>query len=432
MTDQIKLQFAENGLNAELFYKNTDPKVYSSLVPCSAKTGEGLPDLMMMLIGLIQKFMKKNITFKDIVEASVLEVRQLEGVGTTLDTILSNGTINVSDNILVSTLNGPVRTKIKRIYTPKPQKEIRVKCELDSHKTISASIGVKIYADNLNGTIAGTNIIVINEMSEEEIQKHENEMKNEITKIQEYKKDVGIYVQTPSLGSIEALINLLDQHQIPISGMNIGPINKKDIIRIAPMQEKDDKYCCILAFDVDVANDKVQKFADEMKIKIIHDQTIYRLVDKYKLFINEIESKKLELEKKEKRKDLVLPCKLKIIPRYIFRKNNPIIFGVEIIEGILKTGTKLCVKKETELFTVGTVSSIEYNKKTVTEGKVGSEVCIKIDPNNSHVEYDKQFNCSDILYSQLNERNMDALYVFKDEYGLDQDNIDKFYRELHN
>jgi translation initiation factor 5B len=427
--DQIKLQFAENGLNTELYYKNKNPKEFSSLVPCSAITGEGVPDLIYVLIGLVQKFMIKKITYQDKVSASILEVRQLDGVGTVLDVILSNGILKVNDNILISTLNGTVRTQIKRLYTPKPQKEIRVKGELDQHQEIHASIGAKIFAENLHNTIAGTNVFVINDIEEEKIQKLENYLNDQISHIQNYKKDIGIYIQTTSIGSIEAFSNFLDQNKIPISGMNIGPINKKDVIKIAPMVEKDKRYAVILAFDVQI-HPNVKKIAEEVGVKIFEDTTIYRLYEQYKKFLDDLDNQELEEKKRQSKKDLIYPCKIKIIPKYVFRKDNPIICGVQVLDGALKVGTKLIVKKDSKKIHIGKVLTIQYNKKPVEVGKEGDEVCIKIEPDNKLIQYGKQFDSSDFIYSDINQKNIDALKLFKDDCPVNEDNIERLCKEI--
>lgn len=162
--DRLKhviVQFAEQGLNAMLYTQNKDVKTYVSLVPTSAHSGEGIPDLLMLLVQLTQKFFSKRLTFVETVEATVLEVKVTEGFGTTIDVILSQGTIREGDKIVLCGLNGPIVTNIRALLTPQPLRELRVKSSYLHHKEIRAAQGVKIAAHELEGCVPGAQLIVV-------------------------------------------------------------------------------------------------------------------------------------------------------------------------------------------------------------------------------------------------------------------------------
>ena len=391
------------------------------MVPVSAITGEGIPDLFKIIIGLTQKFMKKKITFDaDYTKCIVLEVRKLEGVGTILDVILSNGVLNCGDNILVLTDTGCIRTQINRIYAPKSMKEIRIKGELDQYDTIYASFGAKIYADNINNAIAGFAIHVINNKTEEEINAIETEMTGQLDEIVKYTSDEGVYVQTSSLGSLDGLNTHLRQNKIPISGMNLGQVNKRDVLKVSIKTIKSEnfyvnKYGVILAFDVAISKD-AEELAKEQNIIIFQGPHIYNLVDEYKAYIKSETTKMIE--KIKKMDDFAIPCELSIISeKHIFRESNPILVGVKVERGQLVNGSIICIKMDT-VMVLGKIDSIQLNGKNIDAAIKEQEVCIRI-PASKHKLEKKNYNHKNKLFTRLSLNMKNALSILKDEFTID-------------
>jgi translation initiation factor 5B len=122
-----KLAFAEQGFNAVLYDENKDFGRYVSLVPTSAITGEGIPDMIMLLVQLTQQRMSERLMYLSELECTVLEVKVIEGLGTTIDVVLSNGVMHEGDRIVVCGLNGPIVTNVRALLTPQPMRELRVK-----------------------------------------------------------------------------------------------------------------------------------------------------------------------------------------------------------------------------------------------------------------------------------------------------------------
>lgn len=112
------LAFAEEGINACPYWENTNPEEFVSLVPTSAITGEGLPDLMIYISQMCQTYHKAKLQEKQEFECTVLEVKVIEGHGTTIDVILVNGVLNVGDTIVLAGFNGPIATTIRALLTP--------------------------------------------------------------------------------------------------------------------------------------------------------------------------------------------------------------------------------------------------------------------------------------------------------------------------
>lgn len=277
---RIVTQFAEQGLNAVLYYNNTNFARNVSLVPTSAQTGEGVPDLLNLVVKLTQERMTKSLMYLSDLEATVLEVKVVEGLGTTIDVILSNGVLNEGDKIVVCGLNGPIVTTIRALLTPQPMREIRVKSAYIHHKQVKAALGVKIAANDLDKAIAGSRLLVVGPDDDEDDLKEEvqQDLVGLLSSID--KSGKGVCVQASTLGSLEALLSFLQDSKIPVSGINIGPVHKKDVIRASVMLEKAREYAQILAFDVKIDKD-AEDLAEEVGVKIFQADVIYTLFDRF-------------------------------------------------------------------------------------------------------------------------------------------------------
>ena len=404
--EQNKMQFIKNNFNTELYYKNQNMKEYVNLVPTSAITGEGLPDLLGLLVYFTQNFLIKKIHYKEEVKCSILEVKVLESIGTTIDVVLVNGTIKTGDKIVVGGLFGPIKTVVKIILLPKPMKEMRVKCEYERHDQISGAIGVKLFCPDLENALAGSPLFVYK--TEEEAEKYCNEIKTDFNSIVQNdlsKKGKGVMVQASTLGSLEAILTYLSEQKIDVAVVGVGNLNKKDVIKLQIKHSEDENVkkeeMVILCFDNKVVPE-AQQFADENGIKIFVDDIIYHLFDKY------IEYKKqCELErKKEKEKEAIFPCCLKTV--MFINKKDPLILGVSVTEGVLKIGTPIyCVEKN---LPIGVVESIEREKKPINNVKPNDgDVAIRIKVSDSSLAAGRHFDENSTYISQITRNSIDAL-----------------------
>lgn len=171
-TKEVILQFAEQGLNAALFYENPDPKTYISLVPTSAITGEGMGNLLFLIVEFCQKMLAKRLMYSEELQATVLEVKAIPGLGTTIDAILINGKLREGQTMILAGTDGPIVTQIRSLLMPQPMKELRVKNAYVEHKEVLAAQGVKIAAKDLEKAIAGINLLIAHKPDEVEICKY--------------------------------------------------------------------------------------------------------------------------------------------------------------------------------------------------------------------------------------------------------------------
>jgi translation initiation factor 5B len=408
--------FAEQGLNAVLYYRNTDFRKYVSLVPTSAVSGEGIADLLMLLVQLTQKMMPERLYFSPTVQATVLEVKVIEGLGTTVDVILVNGVLREGDIIVLCGLNGPIATTIRALLTPQPLKELRVKGQYVHHKEIKAAMGVKVVAQDLEKAVAGSALLVA--QNEDEIPRLKKEVQSDLdtilTSVDSSAR--GVCVQASTLGSLEALLTFLKASKVPVSGVSIGPIHKKDVIRASVMLEHNKEYAVILAFDVKVEKDAVE-LADQLGVRIFTADIIYHLFTQFTDYMKTL--------KEQKRQDTgaqaVWPAILKIKPDCVFNKKDPIVLGVEVVDGVLKLGTPICVPSR-EFTDLGVIASIERNHKAQEQAKKGEEVAIKIEapPDQSKV-YGRHFDHTCELVSKISRESIDTLKELWGEELTQQD-----------
>jgi translation initiation factor 5B len=409
----ILLQLTEEGLNVDLFYKNNDMTEYISVVPISAVTGEGISDLMAIKIGLIQKYMKKKITFKPDVECTVMDVKPIHNMGLTIDVILVNGILCTGDKIVLCGINGPIVTKIKKLLTPQPLKETRVKGEYDYNKMVKGAICVKIMADNLENVVSGSKLFVVGfENNEAELEREVMEdMKGILSKIS---KDIGISIQSSTLGSLEAILNFLEHEKIPVNHISLGPINKKHLVSVINMKEKHPKFAVVLAFDVETT-DEAKKEAEKNGITIYSSNIIYTLFDHLKKYMNNYDA----IIKEKNKQVAVFPVSLEIID--VFRRKDPMIIGCHVQRGKLRKGTPLCIRSGDDTQTViGKVIGLQVDNKDIDSAKESEDIAVKIQCPENNISFGRTVDKQTILCSKVTRRSIDALKEsFRDEMSND-------------
>ncbi|KAJ7163844.1 hypothetical protein C8R43DRAFT_988941 [Mycena crocata] len=410
---KIVVAFAEEGLNAVLYYDNKNFARNVSIVPTSAITGEGVPDMIMLLVNLTQQRMSDRLMYLSELECTVLEVKVIEGLGTTIDVVLSNGILREGDKIVVCGLNGPIVTQIRALLTPQPLRELRVKSNYVHHKEVKAALGVKVTAPDLEKAIAGSRLLVCGPDDDEDDLR--DEVMSDLTSLLNNidKSGRGVCVQASTLGSLEALLDFLKSSKIPVSGINIGPVHKKDVMRAGSMLEKAKELACILCFDVTVDKD-AERLAEEMGIRLFKADIIYHLFDAFTAYNQEI----VEAKRKDAAPQAVWPCRLKVIAA--FCKRDPIILGVDILDGTLRIGTPIAVVKtdpttqKKEIIDLGKITSLEINHKThdmVKKSQAGAGVAVKIE----HAVYQsakmfgRHFDDKDELLSHITRQSVDVL-----------------------
>ncbi|KAL7663321.1 Eukaryotic translation initiation factor 5B [[Candida] zeylanoides] len=410
--EQIKVALAEQGLNSELYYQNKNITKYVSIVPTSAVTGEGVPDLLWLLLELTQKRMSKQLMYLSKVEATILEVKVVEGFGYTIDVILSNGILREGDRVVLCGLNGPIATNIRALLTPPPSRELRIKSEYVHHKEVKAALGVKIAANDLEKAVAGSRLVVVGEDDDEE--EIMEEVMDDLTGLLDSvdTSGKGVVVQASTLGSLEALLDFLKSMKIPVMSIGLGPVYKRDVMKATTMLEKAPEFAIMLCFDVKV-DKEAEQYAEEQKIKIFNADIIYHLFDAFTAYQNKL----MEQRRKDFIEYAIFPCVLKTVQ--IINKRNPMIIGVDVIEGAVRIGTPICavrhdpVTKTPNVMVLGKVVSLEVNHKSVDivkKGQTSAGVAMRLEnPSAAQPTWGRHVDETDNLYSLLSRRSIDTL-----------------------
>jgi len=375
---------SENKLSSDLYFNISDFRKSIGIVPISAKTGEGIPELLMILVGLAQRFLEDQLRIESGPgKGTVLEVKEEVGLGKTIDTIIYNGTIRNDDKIIIGTMNEPIITTIRALLKPKPLDEIRDPREkFDSVKEVHAASGIKIASPDLENVIPGAPIRVVKDNKDELIK----EIKSQ-TKIDYELDEQGILIKADTIGSLEALIKESRNKGINIRKAEIGNVSKRDIIEADATNDLLNKV--IFAFNVKILPEAKEELS-EVEITVFNEDVIYTIMENYDEWIVK---KKAEIEQK-RRKDYIHPGKIKFLPEYVFRVNHPAVIGVRVMAGRIKSGTKL-LKEDGRI--VGRIKGIQSDNKSVEEAMQGQEVAISIEG----VTVGRQIKGNDILYTDI-------------------------------
>lgn len=396
--------FDKFAFSADRFDRITDFTKTVAIVPVSGKYGEGIPDLLLVLVGLAQRFLEEELRSEEGPgEGTVLEVKEERGIGTAIDTIVYKGTMKVGDQIVVASVTGkPIVTKIKGLQRPKPLDEIRDPTQrFDRVKEASAAAGIRIIAQNLEDALAGGTVRVVSGNLDEIIEEtaKESQIKVELA-------DEGIIVRGDAIGSLEAFAFEAKQSELPIRKIDIGNVTRKDVVEASHFD--DPLHKAIFAFNVGV-NDDARAEANAFGVRIFENDVMYRLLEEYKAWCEE---RKKQVEA-EKRLEVTFPGKISILRDHVFRTSKPAIVGVRVLAGRIRPGQGL-VRLDGR--PVGRIKSVQSEGKSLAEAIAGAEVAISIDD----ATVGRQIDVEDVLLVDIPESHAHELA----NYQLKQDELE--------
>ena len=357
-------QLSERGFESERFDRISDFKKTVAIVPCSGITGEGISELLTVLAGLAQSFLKEQLEVsRGTGKGSILEVKEVRGLGTTIDVILYDGEIKRGDWLIIGGKE-PIVTKIKALLKPPPSREIRIEKQFENVEYVYAAAGIKISAPDLEKAIAGSPIATVHEGGE--IEKIKKELQASIEEIEFEKAGEGIILKADTLGSLEALIGIF-KDKVSIKKAEIGKVMRKDVIEVETVKDPFKKI--IVAFNVDIDEIAVKEAKDK-SLPILQNNIIYRLIEDYDNFVKQ-QQEKIKLQKLE---SITLPAIIKLLPGHVFHASNPAIVGVEVLEGTIKSGYKL----QKEGREIGEIKAIQSENVSLPKANKGERVAVSI------------------------------------------------------
>jgi translation initiation factor 5B len=390
--------FSRLGFKIDRFDKVREFASTVAVVPMSAKTGEGIHELLMVLIGLTQQHLKKRLqTTEGPAKGTVLEVKEDPGLGLTLNTIIYDGTLQKNELIVVGGKEKPIVTRIRAILVPKPLDEIRdPRDKFSSVESVYAAAGVKIVAPDLEGVLAGASLYAVPKNDDPE--KYARLISEEIEKIRIVTDIEGIIVKADALGSLEAIADILKQNNIPIRLADVGDISKREVVESSIVKEHEPLYGAILGFNVKILPDAEEE-ATAKGVQIFREKVVYRLLENYLAWFKGKRDAGLE----QNFETLVRPAKLRIMEGYVFRRARPAIFGVEILAGTIKPKTAVVRAEDGE--EVGEIQQIQDKGKALSEAQQGMQVAVSMErPIFGRHVFEK-----DVLYAKIPEAHVRML-----------------------
>ncbi|NHN41556.1 translation initiation factor IF-2 [Halorubellus sp. JP-L1] len=402
-------ELSDEGFSADMYWQVRNFQQNVGVVPVSAMTGEGVPDLLTVMMGLAQRYMKDEMQV-DVGGpgvGTVLEVKDEKGFGTTIDIVLYDGTIRADDVLVVGGENDPIVTEVRALLQPRPLAEIRTESRFEQVDEVVAAAGIKVAAPDLDEAMSGAPIRVVRDRPVEEV---EREVRSELAEIAVETAEDGVVVKADTLGSLEAMANALDEAEIPIVRAEVGAVAPRDVSVASTAEE--DTHKTILAFNVDVLDD-AERRVEEGDVRIFESDVIYQLVEEYDEYVEAIEREQQETVLD----NITRPARFNILMDHTFRQNDPAVVGVEILAGTVRNNMNVVKFDGSEPERVGQLKGIQENGEDVDEARSGTRVSLAIDG----PTVGRQIEEGDELWIEIPEKHAKILeQELKEEIPMDE------------
>ena len=395
-TYEIVGKLSELGFASERYDRISDFRRNIAIVPVSSHTGEGIADLLMVLIGLAQRFLKEDLAFRadGPARGTVLEAKEERGLGMTLDVILYDGTLSVGDEILLAKAGGVVDTKVRSLLSPRPLREIRVEDRFDRVRSVVAAAGIKVAAPDLEEVVAGSPLMAVRSDREQV----EAAIRHEMEDIRVVLSKEGITIKADTIGALEALSKELEGKSIGILRAGVGPVSRHDIVEVQTIT--DPLSSVLLSFNTPILPDAQELLRDPAfsHVRVFSAKVIYQLIDDY------VAWRDAEIRREEARKfeQVVLPARILILPDCVFRQSNPAVVGIRVLLGKLRTDVDLIDRSGRR---IGHVKTMQSRQENIREADAGMEVAISIEG----ATVGRQVNVNDELQVEIPERHVKIL-----------------------
>jgi len=370
-------QLGMSGFSADRHDRVEDYTKQVAVVPVSGVTGEGVPDLIMTLAGIAQKYLSKNLEIAHGEgKGTVLEVKEYKGLGTTIDVVLYDGEISRGDSLVIGGLGEKkiIVTRVKALLQPQPLKELRLEKDFKSVEQVSAAAGIKIAAQDFGGVTAGAPLRAVSD--EKKIPGIEKEIEAEMDEVEIETGDEGVFLKSDTLGGLEALVKTLREKGIPVMKAHVGALTKSDILSV----KSTSRDPIIMTFGIKVPDDVVQ-LAKDNRIALFHSNIIYSLLEEYDKWVKD----RRKREEQALLDETIRPGELRVLKGYVFRQSKPAVFGVEVLKGVIRPGYRMTLAKPAaagkfhEDKVVGEIKEIQSEGMNRQEAKAGDRVALSME-----------------------------------------------------
>ncbi|PSP79521.1 translation initiation factor IF-2 [Halobacteriales archaeon QS_1_68_20] len=362
---------SDAGFSADMYWRVQDFQANVGVVPVSAKTGEGIPDLLTVLMGLSQRYLREEmeIDVSGPGAGTVLEVKEEKGFGTTVDVVLYDGTISEDDRIVVGGTEEPIVTDVRALLKPRSLAEIRAESRFEQVPDVTAASGIKIAAPELADAMAGAPVRVVGDRPVEDVVA---EVRAELAEVAVSTEEDGVVVKADTLGSLEAMADALEEAEVPIVRAEVGDVAPRDVTVADTADQPEHRV--VLGFNVDVLDDAADE-ADLADVRIFESEVIYRLVEEYEEFVEELE----QAQQEQVLENITRPCRFRILEDHVFRQSDPAVIGVEVMSGTLERNVGVAKFDGDDPERVGEVQGIQDQGEDVDEARAGERMSVAID-----------------------------------------------------
>jgi translation initiation factor 5B len=364
-------QLSSEEFSADMYWRVTDFQANVGVVPVSAETGEGVPDLLTVLMGLSQRYLREEMTV-DVggpAVGTVLEVKDTRGFGTTVDAVVYDGTLTAEDEIVVGSQSAPIGTSVRALLRPRPLAEIRTESQFEQVESVAAAQGVKIAAPELDDAMAGAPIRAVRERDIETVIE---EVRQELAAVEVATGEEGVTVGADTLGSLEALASTLEDDEVPVMDAGVGAVAPRDVRMAATAEHPQNR--AILAFNVDVLED-ARELAEQEGVELFEHDVIYRLVEEYQAHVEKLE----QAQQEQILENITRPARFDVLPDHTFRQSDPAVVGVEVRSGLLRRNNTVVRFDGDEPERVGQLKAIQDEGEDVDEARTGERIAVSID-----------------------------------------------------
>lgn len=390
-------ELSDEGFPSDLYWRLQDFKQTIGVVPVSAETAEGLPDLLTVLMGLSQRYMREEMAVDTDRPGAgtVLEVTDERGFGTTIDVVLYDGKIEADDEFVIGSFGAPIVSEVRALLKPRPLAEIRTEGAFEQVPKLTAAAGVKIAGSGLADAMAGAPVRVVGDRDRGDVI---DEVEQELAEFDVETSDHGVVIKADTLGSLEAMAAALQELEIPILRAEVGDIARRDVSIASTVEEP--RHRAILGFNVAVLDDAAQA-ADDADVRFFLHDVIYRLIEEYDEYVEELEAEQQEaiLE------NIVRPARFQILVDHVFRQNDPAVVGVEVIDGTIQRNVSVVAFEGAEARHIGVMKGIQDAGEDVDQARAGDRVSVAIDG----PTVGRQIDEGDELWIQLPETHAKIL-----------------------
>jgi translation initiation factor 5B len=413
-------ELSDSGFSADMYWRVQDFQANIGVVPVSAETGEGIPDLLTVLMGLSQRYMKEEMAI-DVDgpgAGTVLEVKDTKGFGTTIDAVVYDGTISADDQIVVGGQNDRIVTEVRALLQPKPLSEIRSDEEFERVDSVVAAEGIKIAAPDLDDAMAGAPVRVVRDR---DLGTVIEAVEAELAEIEVETDEEGLTVKADTLGSLEALAGSLEDQEIPIMQAEVGNVAPRDVRMAATANTE--QHQSILGFNVEVLDD-ARDLAEQEDVTLFEHDVIYRLIEEYEDHVQQI----AEAQQAQVLENITRPARFEVLPDHTFRQSDPAVVGVEIRGGLLRRNSRVVLFDGSEPERVGMLKSIQDEGEDVDEARTGERVAVSIDG----PTVGRQIKEGDELWVEIPEKHAKILeQELNEDISADEREVLSMYLDNH-